>query len=84
VKDLLDNRSDKDKLFDWMKSRSWTRTSDVIKWGSQNYSNRAERNARALAAEGKIRRMTDEEKKAITGILTEDVWITNPRRDERK
>lgn len=73
--DLFDKRSVKEKLYDWMKSRQWTRTSDVIKWGSANFSNGAERAARLLASEGKIRRMTDEEKTRILGFSKEDIWV---------
>lgn len=75
MNDFFDKRSAKDKLYDWMKSRQWTRTSEVIKWGSQNFSNRAERDARILAQDGKIRRMSDDEKKRIIGFSKEDVWV---------
>lgn len=73
--DLFDKRSDKDKLFDWMKSRQWTKTSDVIRWGSENFSNRALRNAQQLAADGLLRRMTEEQKMRVVGVCKEDIWV---------
>ena len=72
--DLLDKRSAKDKLWDWMKERPYTKTSEVLKWGTKNFSNRAFRNAQTLATEGKIRRLTDDETHKLFGFIKESVW----------
>ncbi len=73
--DLFDKRTAKDKLFDWIKTRQWTKTSDVLKWGTDNYSNRALRNAQQLCEDGLIRRLSEEEKHRIVGVCKEDIWI---------
>ena len=72
--DLFDKRSDKDRLYDFIKSRSPVKTSDVIAWGGRNHSNRAERNARLLATEGKIQRMDSCKKMRYFGSIGQDVW----------
>ena len=41
----------------------------------ENYSLRADRNARQLAKERYIRRMTKEEKKAIYGDIRQEAWV---------
>lgn len=51
------------------------KTSDVIKWGIENHSNRAERNARELANEGKIFRMSKDNKEFMFGKIREEVWV---------
>lgn len=67
--------SDKNLLLQFIKNKKWARTSEVISWGVKNYSNRADRNARVLAEEGKIRRMTKEEKEYHFCDIGEDVWV---------
>lgn len=65
----------KEQLYLFIREKVYCRTSDVIRWGSDNFSNRADRDARLLAAEGKIRRMTPEEKVFRGfGKSKEDVW----------
>ena len=79
--DLFNKRSDKDKLLEYFKIKKTLKTHDVIEWGLKNGSNRAERNARQLAEENKIRRLTDEEKAQLFWYLPkmkEDVWVVNP------
>jgi hypothetical protein len=75
MNDLFDKRTKKEKLKDFILSRNWTRTSDVIKWGTENYSNRADRDARDLCAAGLIKRMAEEEKHRLFGNTREDVWM---------
>ena len=74
VTDLFDKRSDRERLYEWIKSRNWSRTSDVIKWGADNYSNRALRNAQDLCAKGLIRRMSKEECQQLFGKTKELAW----------
>ena len=73
--DLFDKRSVKSKLVDFMKAKQYIRTSEVIRWGYEHYSNTAERTARKLAQKGLIRRLNDLEKFQRFGYnLKEDVW----------
>jgi 5'(3')-deoxyribonucleotidase len=55
--------NDKDRLYEWIKKyfKRYIKTSDIIKWGAEHYSNRADRNARDLRKEGKLRRLTKAE-----------------------
>jgi hypothetical protein len=76
MKDLIDTRTDMERLTDWMRTKRYVRTSEVIKWGSENYSNRALRNAQAFAQKNpaRLRRLTDDEKHRHFGYIKEDVW----------
>ena len=65
VTDLFDKRTAKEKLFEFIQHKKIVTTSDVQEWGTLHHSNRAERNARELAEEGKIRRMTPERKAQV-------------------
>ena len=65
----------KDRLYEWMKSQKrYIKTSEIIRYGVENYSNRADRNARQLAQEGKIKRIDDQLKRMIFNKIKEDVW----------
>lgn len=64
----------KDMLYEFIKKKGRCRTSDVIKWGTENYYNRADRTARDLASEGKIWRVKDEIAMIIIGETREDLW----------
>lgn len=64
----------KEELFNFIRDRVWVRTSEIIAWGSKNYYNRAERTARDLATEGKIKRMSEELKKLRYSKTKEEVW----------
>jgi hypothetical protein len=66
--------SKKEELFNFIRDKLWCKTSDIIAWGSKNYYNRAERTARDLASEGKIRRMSEEHKTFRFKNIKEDVW----------
>lgn len=75
--DLFDKRSSKERLWAWMLEQKYIKTSMIIKWGVENFSNRADRNARQLAEEhpGIIRRLTDQEKERLFGPIQEDVYF---------
>jgi hypothetical protein len=65
----------KQALYDWMVAQHRPiKTSEVIRWGSDHFSNRADRNARQLANDGKIERLSDTEKQQLFGNIKEDVW----------
>ncbi len=65
----------KDRLWNWLKQKKWAKTSEIIRWGvTEGYSNRAARNARELAKEGRIRHMSPERKKQLYGDIREDAW----------
>ena len=66
--------TDKEKLLLEIEFRKRMKTSDVIKWGVANYSNRALRNMQQLAETGKVRRLSDEEKVALYGEIGEGVF----------
>lgn len=75
--DLFDKRTAKDKLLAWLRGRNWAKTSDVLKWGTENHSNRALRNAQQLCADGLITRIGEADKIRIFGPIKEDVWTTH-------
>lgn len=65
----------KARLLAEIKYRGMMKTSDVIRWGSLHYSNRADRDMRQLGEDGEVRRLTDEEKiQHKFGNIKEDVW----------
>ena len=66
--------SKKSLLLSWIRSKGRARTHEVIEWGLQNFTTGADRYARKLAQEGKLRRMNDQEKSAVYGRTKEDVW----------
>jgi len=67
--------SHKEKLWEWLKTQYYVRSSSVQQWGSDNFVNEPGRYARKLAEEGKIRRLTEEEKDNIFPQRTrEGVW----------
>jgi len=64
----------KQKLLEFIKARHHVKTSEVIRWGLDNYHTRADRDARDLASEGRIRRMNPEVQERLYKYLREDVW----------
>jgi hypothetical protein len=72
-----DAKTMKDQLKDWILSRKWTKSHEVLEWGMKapHFTTRADRMARLLAEEGFIRRMTDDEKKAIAYYGKEEIWV---------
>ena len=69
----------RERLKKYLLSRLYTKTSDVIAWGQDNFFNRAEREARDLAEEGLIRRLTDQEKIFYGFRTKEDIWTNLPK-----
>jgi len=71
---LFDHRTSKEKLLDFIRVRKVVKTSDCIKFASNNYSNRGDRDARQLAEEGKIKRMDEGRKKFLFPECREEIW----------
>lgn len=71
---FLEKKSKKEQLLDYIREKHYVRTSEVIRWGSAHYDNRADRNARLLAEEGRIKRVSDEEKAFRFQPSKEDIW----------
>lgn len=67
--------SKRDQLKIWLKEKGFAKTSEVVRFGLENYHIRAERDCRDFANEGLIRRLTDQEK-AFRGYgdSCESVW----------
>lgn len=67
----------KEQLKDWLLSRNWTFSHEVLDWSRdpRHPTTRADRTARELAEEGYIRRMTEDEKRSIGVFKNEDIWI---------
>ena len=73
--DLFTHKSAKDRLLEWMRQKKYIKTSEICQWGVDNYSpDRASRNARQLASEGKIRRMPKQKKIFYFGNIKEDIY----------
>jgi len=77
MRDLFEPpKSKKDQLLDFIQARHYAPTHEVIRWGLDNLHIRADRDCRDLAQEGKIRRMTEEEKLTSRWARSkEDVWV---------
>jgi len=72
-------KSKKQLLYDYIKQKGYAKTSEIIyDWGRQNFTTRADRYARDLAAEGKIRRMPEQKKIRLFGNIHEEVWELFP------
>lgn len=71
---LVKPQNKKTQLLDFIRQRKWVRTSEIIRWGSDHFYNRADRSARDLATERKIRRMPESAKNFRFGRTKEDVW----------
>ena len=62
----MKEKTGKERLKDWILYQTWNgkkyiRTSDIARYGAENYSNRAMRDARTLATEGVLRRVPRDE-----------------------
>ena len=66
--------TDKDRMKEWLMKQRFVKTSDVIRWGCENHSNRANRNKQEFAHEGFLRRLSEEEKYRLFGIVKEDYY----------
>lgn len=72
--DLFTHKSAKNRLYDFIKQRRYVRSSEVLKWGAENFCTVPGRRARELAQEGKIRRMPESKKRFYFGNTKEKVW----------
>ena len=61
----------KDCLWEFIKEKHYVRSSEIIKWGSDNFYNCADRVKRTFAEEGKLRMLTDDEK-VLRGFKTKE------------
>ena len=69
----------KTKLLLWMLEKKTFKTSDILKFGIENFSNRAGRDARDYAELGLIRRLTNFELE-VRGIKgKEGIYIINEK-----
>jgi len=77
--------SKKEQVYEFIKRRGRCRTSEVAAFGVSIYHpDRACRDARNLAEEGKIGRLRPELKKMFYGETKEDVWSIYPHEWEKK
>ena len=67
-------KSKKSQLLEWIKQKHYVKTSEILLWGTQNYSNRASRNARQLTQDGNIRRLSHQEIILHFGKISEAVY----------
>lgn len=65
----------KELVFQFIREKGYARTSDVIRYGSSIFSNRAQRDMFQLAADGKIVALDDNEKKWRGFKGKENVWM---------
>ena len=70
----LFQKTKKEQILDFIREKTWVRTSEIIAFGSRIFYNRAERTARDLATEGKIRRMPEHLKELRFPRTKEEVW----------
>ena len=77
TKDFFDKRSKKQRAIDWALSQKYIKTSDVYRYGTQNFHNRAVRDIQDFAEKNpdKIRRLTDDEVSRSFGNIGEGVWV---------
>ena len=69
------SKSKKELLYEYIRQKGYVKTSDVIyDWGKKNFTTRADRYARDLAEEGRIRRLHPDKKKFYFPGIKEDVW----------
>lgn len=68
--------TDMDRLKNFLTQKRYHKSSDIIRWGVDNHSNRADRNKRILVRDGFLRKITDQEKIMMFGDIREDVYET--------
>lgn len=68
--------SDKDKLKQYLLRSRYHSTSDIIHFGSTNFSNRANRNKQVLVQEGFLRRLSDDEALRLFGNCNQGYYET--------
>lgn len=77
--DLWTNKiTKKEQVFLFIKEKGFAKTSDVIRFGLQIFSNRAARDMFQLAADGRIEHLTKEEKVFRRFNGKEHVWRVKP------
>jgi hypothetical protein len=64
----------KEQVLNFIQKKHWAKTHEVIEFGLGAYMTGADRLARKLTEEGKIRRLTDDEKIFRFGNTREDIW----------
>lgn len=67
-------KTKREQLFDFIRDRRWVKTSDIARYGTENFSNRAMRDARQLCQENKIFRMREDLKRLRFSGTVEDVY----------
>lgn len=78
MQDLFcETKSKKEQLRDFILSRNFTKTSDVLQWGLNNYHTRALRDAQELCAAGEFRRMTESELGFYFPGSKQEAWVKN-------
>ena len=73
----LFQKPNKERLYDFICAKKYAKTSECIRFASNNFSNRGDRDCRLLAQEGRIKRMDKDMKIRYFGNLKESVWIIN-------
>ena len=64
----------KEQLLLFIKQKHYAKTSDVLRWGLDNFSGRARTAAQELCTGGRIRRLDKKEKVFRFGNIREDVY----------
>lgn len=67
----------KQRVLQHIQSRGRVRTSDIIRFGSMIFSNRALRDAQQLVEDGKIFRMRHDLKEKLYGEMREDIFTSS-------
>lgn len=75
MNDLFDKRTKEQQLKDWMKQREFFATSDVIKFGSTIFYNRAIQTKGDFKAQGIIKEL-DEDEKLFRGFKSKESWYS--------
>ena len=73
--DLFMNKQEQLKC--WMRDKNVFATHDVIRWGSENFYNRADRTKRDFTRKGIIRHLSELEKHAFGYKCKDDVYAWN-------
>lgn len=67
-------KTQKEKVLEFIQQKHWAKTHEVIEFGLKNYMTGADRYARQLAEEGKIKRLAHEDKIFRFGNIKEGVF----------
>lgn len=68
-------KSKKEQLLEWLRYKKRAFTHEVIAWGLDHHTNRADRDCRDLAQEGYIKRMSAQDKTLYYSGIKEEVWL---------